>query len=53
MVRRLQSHLLGRVATLAGAITLSALVSLIMLPFTIGVHWRRHRKPAPRTLAEA
>ena len=37
MVRRLQSHLLGRVATLAGAITLSALVSLIMLPFTTRV----------------
>jgi len=37
MVRRLQSRVLGRVATLAGAIALSALVSLIMLPFTTRV----------------
>jgi O-antigen/teichoic acid export membrane protein len=34
MLRRFQTRLLGRFAILAGAIVLSALVSLIMLPFS-------------------
>jgi len=37
MLRRFQTRLLGRFATLAGAIAFSALVSIVMLPFSTKV----------------